>query len=141
LRTQTIARDRTGRAGFALSVVNNWTKSFSGQSQRPYLEAIVASGLFEECAGSIASLADTDDALGDVNHFALYMALKILITCRHLPGAEARIRSLAPALARCLQHDLDVVEQLGVTTGSSTAQICEALHGPSTVYRCAMPLY
>eukprot|EP01043_Picozoa_sp_COSAG02_P018644 COSAG02_NODE_875_length_16279_cov_199.143078_14_plen_79_part_00 len=67
------------------------------------------------------------DGLGDVNHLALFFVLVVLRTCRQQPGAEARIRSLAPALEWCLEHDLDNIEQLGATTGSYAAQICESL--------------
>ena len=106
----------------------NWCRLFYGQSHRPDLEAIVASGLFEECANGVASFAAAGvDGLGDVNHGALFHALVVLRTCRQQPGAEARIRSLAPALEWCLAHDLDWVEQLGMTTGSYAAQICESL--------------
>ena len=106
----------------------NWFKLFYGQSHRPDLEAIVASGLFEECASGVASFAAAGvDGLGDVDHAASYHALVVLRTCRQQPGAEARIRSLAPALEWCLEHDLDCAEQLGYTTGSCAAQICESL--------------
>ena len=45
------------------------------------------------------------------------------------------MRSLAPALKWCLEHDLDYMEQLGYTTGSYAAQICEsvAAHCRATV--------
>ena len=57
----------------------------------------------------------------------LCLRADVLRTCRQQPGAEARIRSLAPALEWCLEHDLDHIEQLGYTTGSYAAQICESL--------------
>ena len=125
--TQSISRGRAGRANDALGSVVNCTKLFNGQSHRPDLEAIVASGLFEECASGVASLAGAGvDRAGDVNHYALFLALTILRNCRQQPGAEARIRSLAPALRWCLGNDLDLMEQLGMTTGSYAAQICES---------------
>ena len=126
--TQSISRGKAGRGGTVLGCIGSWYKLFDGQSQRPDLEAIVASGLFEECANGVASFAAAGvDGLGDVNHVALGWALTILRTCRQQPGAEARIRSLAPALEWCLEHDLDWIEQLGYTTGSYAAQICESL--------------
>ena len=134
--TQSISRGKAGRAGYVLMCIVNWCKLFHGQPHRPDLEAIVASGLFEECANGVASFAAAGvDGLGDVNHVALGWALTILRTCRQQPGAEARIRSLAPALRWCLEHDLDWLEQLGMTTGSYAAQICEsvAAHCRSTV--------
>ena len=106
----------------------NWFRLFYGQSHRPDLEAVVASGLFEECANGVASFAAAGvGGLGDVNHAALCTALTVLRTCHQQPGAEARIRSLAPALEWCLAHDLEHMEQIGATTGSYAAQICESL--------------
>ena len=116
--------------------LGNWMRLFYSQSHRPDLEAIVASGLFEECANGVASFAAAGvDGLGDVNRAALVHALIVLRNCRQQPGAEARIRSLAPALGWCLENDLDHLEQLGMTTGSYAAQICESLaaHCPVTV--------
>ena len=125
---QSISRGKAGRAGYVLTCISNWFKLFYGQSHRPDLEAIVASGLFEECANGVASFAAAGvDGLGDVNHATLVHALIVLRSCRQQPGAEARIRSLAPALEWCLEHDLDYMEQLGITTGSYAAQICESL--------------
>ena len=123
--TQSISRGRAGRAWQIIICVVNWNKLFNGQSHRPDLEAIVASGLFEECACGVASLTAAGRA-GDVDHAAVVMALTILRNCRQQPRAEARIRSLAPALTWCLEHDLDWMEQLGMTTGLYAAQICES---------------
>ena len=125
--TQSISRGSAGRAGCILACFVGWNKLFNGQSHRPDLEAIVASGLFEECASGVASLTGAGvDRAGDVDHAALFMALTILRNCRQQPGTEARIRSLAPALRWCLENDLDLAEQLGMTTGSYAAQICES---------------
>jgi hypothetical protein len=103
----------------------NWIKLFTGQPQRPDLEAIVMSGLFDECAGAVAAVAATGvEGLHDMNHSALVCSLSLLRTCRGQPGCEAKLRQLAPALAFCLEHDLDFMEQLGITTASYAAQIC-----------------
>ena len=134
--TQSISRGKAGRGGRVLAAFVNWMRLFNGQSHRPDLEAIVSSGLFEECASGVASLAVAGvDGLGDVNHESEYNALSVLRSCHQQPGAEARIRSLAPALKWCLEHDLDWAEQLGMTTGSYAAQICEsvAAHCRATV--------
>jgi hypothetical protein len=102
---------------------------FAGQPQRPDLEAFVASGLFEECARAVAAFAAAGvEGLRDAHHCYLYQALGVLRNCRQHPGCEARIRSLAPALAFCLENDLDVFEQIGTTTASNATQICESLH-------------
>ena len=126
--TQSISRGKAGRAGIVFACITHMVRLFNGQSHRPDLEAIIASGLFEECASGVASFAVAgEDGLGDVSHGCVFHALCMLRYCRQQPGAEARIRSLAPALQWCLDHDLDYAEQLGMTTGSYAAQICESL--------------
>ena len=122
---QSISRGDAGKA-HALAAVTNWTKGFAGQPQRLDLEAIVASGLFDECASAVAAVAAAGvEGLHDTNHSALLGSLGLLRNCRSQPGCEAKIRRLAPALAFCLEHDLDYLEQLGITTGSYAAQICK----------------
>jgi|EP01046_Picozoa_sp_COSAG06_P049175 hypothetical protein len=121
---QSISRGDAGKA-FGLVTVMNWIKLFTGQPQRSDLEAIVTSGLFDECAGAVAAVAATGvEGLHDTDHCALVCSLSLLRTCRGQPGCEAKLRQLAPALAFCLEHDLDLMEQLGVTTASYAAQIC-----------------
>ena len=121
---QSISRGDAGKA-YALNAVINWTKGFGGQPQRPDLEAVVASGLFDECASAVAAVAAAgEEGLHDTNHNALLCSLGALRICRSQPGCEAKIRRLAPALAFCLEHDLDLHEQLGITTASYAAQIC-----------------
>jgi hypothetical protein len=89
------------------------------------LEAIVASGLFDECVSAVAAVAAAGvEGLHDTNRMALLGSLIVLRNCRSQPGCEAKIRQLASALAFCLEHDLDCMEQLGSTTGSYAAQIC-----------------
>ena len=105
--------------------MTSFAKAFAGQPQRPDLEAMVASGLFDECISAVAAVAAAGvDGLHDTNRMALYGALSQLRNCRGQPGCEAKIRRLAPALAFCLEHDLEFMEQLGMTTGSYAAQLC-----------------
>ena len=121
---QSISRGDAGKA-FAVTAVANWTKGFAGQPQRPDLEAVVASGLFDECASAVAAVAAAGvEGLQDTDHATLLSSLALLRNCRSQPGCEAKIRRLAPALAFCLEHDLDSMEQLGMTTASYAAQIC-----------------
>ena len=110
----------------ALLAVLHWNRGFAGQPQRPDLEAMVASGLFDECASAVAAVAAAGvEGLHDTNHVALFILLALLRNCRSQPGCEAQIRRLAPALAFCLEHDLDWMEQLGITSASFAAQICK----------------
>ena len=124
LWSQSISRGDAGKA-YALAAMSNWTKVFSGQPQRPDLEAMVASGLFDECISAVAAVAAAGvDGLHDTDHTALLGSLAVLRNCRSQPGCEAKIRRLAPALAFCLEHDRDFIEQIGQTTGSTATQIC-----------------
>ena len=105
--------------------MTDWAKGFAGQPQRPDLEAIVASGLFDECASAVAAVAAAGvEGLHDTNHAALFPSLCLLRNCRSQPGCEGKIRRLGSALACCLEHDLDFLEQLGMTSASYAAQIC-----------------
>eukprot|EP01043_Picozoa_sp_COSAG02_P027480 COSAG02_NODE_1624_length_11594_cov_6.314833_10_plen_141_part_00 len=124
---QSISRGKGGRAAFALGAISNWLRLFAGQTQRPDVKAIVAAGMFEECVSGIASFAAAGvEGLGDANHYAVTTALTIIKSCTQGQVTEARIRSIAPALRFCLEHDLDFWEQIGVTTGAFAAQICKS---------------
>ena len=100
-------------------------KGFYGQPQRPDLEAFVASGLFDECISAVAAIAAAGvEGLHDTNAWALCPSLIMLRVCRSCAGCEAKIRRLAPALAFCLEHDLDFMEQTGHSSGTYAAQLC-----------------
>lgn len=137
---QSISRNWAGRSGHIFAALSALTKLFTGQPQRPDLEAIVACGLFEESASSVAAIAVAGgvDGPDDVNVYGLTLALGLLRHCHLHPGTEARIRSLAPALGWCLEHDLDLMEQLGSTLGTYSAQLCASTHPRSQATRgCA----
>ena len=124
---QSISRGKGGRGGYIPAPFTGLPKLFTGQLQRPDLEAMVASGLFEECATAVEALAAAGvEGLHDTVHNTVYAPLAVLVHCRQQPGCEARIRTLAPALGFCLENELDIMEQLGATTASKAAQICES---------------
>eukprot|EP01046_Picozoa_sp_COSAG06_P024020 COSAG06_NODE_1936_length_8030_cov_4.318245_8_plen_189_part_00 len=130
-----------------LFCINNFAKGLQGLVDRPDLAAMITSGLFEECASGIASCPDVGaDGNDDFNTLALTCALSLLRNCRQQPGAEGRIRSLAAQLGWCLENDMDVLRDMGVTTGAFAAQLCESppahcsgLHSCSTrVHLCRL---
>lgn len=138
LCVQSISRGQAGRGGYVVNTLAQWCKLFLGQPQRPDLEALVASGLFEECVSAVVAFAAAGaEGLHDTSHTSLGMTLNVLRNCHQQPGCEARIRSLAPALGFCLENDLDYMEQLGITSASYAAQICESLRNRATL----SPLY
>ena len=77
--TQSISRGKAGRASRLVSCIADWMKLFTGQSHRPDLDAVVSSGLFDECASGVASFAVAGvDGSVDVNHGAVFGALCVL---------------------------------------------------------------
>jgi hypothetical protein len=69
------------------------------------------------------------EGLQDTNHSVLYFALSWLSVCSSLAGCEATIRSAATALAFCLENSLDLIEELGATTGTNAARVCCSVFG------------
>ena len=68
---QSISRGDGGKA-HALSALVLLNKAFAGQPQRPDLEALVASGLFDECAYAVAAVAAAGvEGLHDTKHHVL----------------------------------------------------------------------
>jgi hypothetical protein len=124
-----ISRGKAGRAWKSLQCVAEMCKHFSGEMSRPDLAACTASGLFDLCLAAIMAVAAVGIAgLQDTYHGALYFSLSLARICRAQPGCEDKIRSAADALAFCLMNDLDLVVDLGATTGAVAAQICENPH-------------
>jgi hypothetical protein len=78
------------------------------------------------CIEAIKAVAAAGvDGLQDTHHTALYWVLSIVRACRAQPGCEGKIRGVADALAFCLMHDLDFLADVGASTASTAAQICE----------------
>ncbi len=110
--------------------VKETINSFAACAERPDLRACVASGIFDKCTEFIVAVASAGvDGLQDVCHNAINYTLVILTKCRAEPGCEAKIRGAAGALAFCLEHDLDLMEQLGNTTGATAARLCCSVFG------------
>ena len=134
-------RDRTGTPADILFALNEVISAFQvKKAHRLDLEAIVASGIFEECAASIEALrAGGKEQLHDVSALAAVVALKLVLHCRtHPSGCESRIRSLGPALEFCIQHDLVVAKEIGSTTATFAALIGGT--APATARHVVHPL-
>jgi hypothetical protein len=121
-----ISRGRAGRGYEVMQAIGEVTKQFGGEASRPDLAACVASGLFDLCIEVIKVVAALGvDGLQDTHHAALYFTLSIVRNLHAQPGCEGKIRGAADALAFCLMHDLALVAELGMTSASTAAQICE----------------
>ena len=100
----------------------NVIRNFAGQAVRPDLAALVSSRLFDLSLEAVVAFAAAGvDGLGDTGHFAVGNSLGLLKYCRAEPGCETKIRSVAPALAFCLENSLDAAEEIGMTTQGTAA--------------------
>ena len=66
--------------------------------------------------------------LGDASASVLFWALDIIKYLRTHPGCEAKIRGLGSALAFAMEHSLEFITTMGMTTGATATQICELFH-------------
>ena len=126
-----LSRGKALRAGALTGSLAGMFRSFHGQAARPDLTACVSSGLFEIAVEAVAAFAAAGvGGLGDTDHMALYFSLSYLKTCRAEPGGcEAKVRSVAHALAFCLEHSLDVIAENGMTTQGAAVQVCCGVFG------------
>eukprot|EP01046_Picozoa_sp_COSAG06_P001050 COSAG06_NODE_31_length_31488_cov_60.882793_35_plen_433_part_00 len=125
-----ISRGRAGRAIGMLWASSEVTKAFAGQATRPDLDAMVSSGLFDVCLEIVAAVTAAGvTGLRDTNHEVLYKALNFITSCGHQPGCEAKIRGVGSALGFCLENSLDVMEEVGRTTGAAAAKLCCSIFG------------
>lgn len=141
-RVQSVSRGKLGRSHHILWSFAELCKCFHGQPHRPDVEAIVASGLFEECVAGIEAVADGGTTqLHDVAGYPLLWALRLLLNCHSHPKCEARIRGMATALEFCLEpkHDIVLCQELHITTASIAASIGEpaSAMAQSVVHRLA----
>jgi hypothetical protein len=119
-----------GAAGGMLGTLSRVFKNYAGQPQRPDFESAVASGMFGMCLEALTAFAAAGvDALSDTDHWMVQWPLSFCKYCRSFPVCEPQIRSVAPALAFCLDTSLDAAEELGMTTQASAVQVCCAVFG------------
>lgn len=83
------------------------------------------SGFVDQALSILAAFPQRADHLAQTNRSVLYAALGTLTRCREHPKIEEKIRGVASALAFCLENDLDVIEALGATIGTTAAAVCE----------------
>ena len=101
-------------------------RAFATAGTRPDLEAIAASGLFEHSLSVVRAFETAGvEMLGDASAAVLHDALCIVRYLRSHPGCEAKIRGLGTGLAFAMEHSLDMIRTMGMTTGAYATQICE----------------
>ena len=121
----TVSRGKTALVNGVFASMDQAIRAFSGCAERPDLRACITLGVFDMCTEAIVAVASAGaDGLHDVCHSATYCVLTILLKCSAQPECEAKIRSAAAALAFYLEHDLDMMQQVGTTTGAVAARLC-----------------
>ena len=125
-RSQSLSSGKAARAHASLCWVIYFHRAFATAGTRPDLEAIVASGLFEHSLSVVRAFETAGvEMLGDASPAVLHYALNIIkYFCSH-PDCEAKIRGLGTGLAFAMEHSLDWVRTMGMTTGAYATQICE----------------
>ena len=127
-----ISRGSARGASAILGTASNVSKTFAGQRTRVDLQACLSSGLFDICIEMIVAVASVGvGGLEDVDYSAIVCAFSIVMKCSGQPGCETKIRGIATALRFWLipEHDLELMRELGVTTGAYAAKICCSVFG------------
>jgi hypothetical protein len=113
-----------------------FTKLFAGDTARPDLDALVSSGIFEQCLGIVHAFERAGvERLGDASPAVLQMALCLIKYLRSHRDCEVKIRGLGSGLAFAMEHSLDIIKVTGFTTGASATQICELLPHQNASFR------
>ena len=120
----TITCGKAGKGVYLTIAAYLLTRTFAGQAARPDLAACASSGVFDICIEAVEA-----SAAARVDGLRILPALGILVRCRSQPGCEVKIRGAASALAFCMENSLDLMEELGYTTGTMAAKLCCGVFG------------
>ena len=125
-RSQSLSSGKAARAHASLNWVIFFQRAFATAGTRPDLEAIAASGLFEHSLSVVRAFETAGvEMLGDASPAVLHYTLNIVKYLRSHPDCEAKIRGLGTELAFAMEHSLDMIRTMGMTTGAYATQICE----------------
>jgi hypothetical protein len=124
----TMRAQRAPQVFAALEVVVFLVKTFAGDTVRPDLDAIVSSGLFEQCMGIVRAFERAGvEGLSDAGPAVLFQALTLIKYMRSHRDCEEKVRSLGSGLAFAIEHSLVYSNKYGVSSGATATQICESL--------------
>ena len=119
-----------GLTNYALLALSSAMTSLSGEQERPDQEALVASGVIDVCVDVCSAFAARGiEGLPDTHPGAAYMPLSMLSKATKLPGCEVKIRGVAKALGFCLEHSLEYISEMGMSSGSAATRICVGVFG------------
>ena len=138
-RAQSVSGGKATRAHAVLGTMTMLAKAFAGDAARPDLDAIVSSGLFEQCLGVVHAFERAGvEGLSDASPVVLFSALSLIKYLRSHRDCEEKIRGLGSGLAFAMEHSLDHIKAIGLTTGASATQICEQLPHPNVYFSSSL---
>jgi hypothetical protein len=133
---QSVSRGRGGLTAPILNCSGNIIAALSGEAERPDLEALRTSGVVDCCIESVAAFgAQGTESFADTHNGIAYFTLSTVSKAMTLPGVEAKIRRVADALAFCLENDVVSISEMGNSTATAAARICEPMYS-ITVLLC-----
>ena len=110
--------------------------ALSGEAKRLELRAFVSSGAVDCCIETVvASVDHGTEGFPDTSNYVACMLLSTISKSRKQPAVEAKIRGVAKALEFWLENDLATLSEMGLSTASMAAQICESLHRRTILLR------
>jgi hypothetical protein len=100
--------------------------SFGGSATRPDIDALVSSGLFDQMLSVLRAFERAGvEAVQTTDIGGMHNLLSILRKAMSHPACNAQIRGAGSTLTFAMEHSLDFCEELGYTTGSAAAGLCE----------------
>ena len=101
--------------------------SSSSPNNASWLELAALSDCLDVCIAAVVACASTGvEGLQNTHLYALYNCLQAIL--KFPERDEKRIRAVPEALAFCLENSVEICHELGMSTGSAAAQICEPPH-------------
>ena len=138
-----VARSSSNNAGRghlngAACAVCSVKSGFKGGATRPDQDAVVSSGLVDQMLSVLRAFERAGvEGMQSTDVGGIFFALGILSDFSH-PACNAQMRGSASTLSFAMDHSLDYCEELGWTTGSIAAVLCEISRvNLSLVPRCS----
>lgn len=125
-----IASGKTHALFTAVYAVVEVLRAHGGEAERSDKDAFVSSGLFDKLLESILNFAAAGvEAVEETDSCGITMTLAALTICLDLPECNQKLRDGSGALGFCLDNSMEMVEQIGVTSGAYCSELCAKLFG------------
>jgi hypothetical protein len=125
-------RSGTALPAFLLNcVIEPLSNSLPAEMEQEVRQEFISSGLFGVLIEGLRAVGErgVEKLKTDTSPHVLQYFLSGLKWFKGEPECEAKIRSLAPTLAMCMEHPLEYMPSLGLDTGQAAALLCAAVFG------------